>query len=142
MLSDVASSLSQRPSRNATEQLRSFGQRVTPQLRETHSHSQHTRQIRYQVTVIIVPVHYRIARRINCALSNDNDTRLPQLLLWLLHIPQYIIAEATECRVVIVTAPVAGHDHSAAPSRTTSGITTARTLLHYISRIKSRCMRT
>ena len=33
------------------------------------------------VTVVIVTVYHRIARRINCTLSNDNDTRLPQLLL-------------------------------------------------------------
>ena len=46
MLSDVASSLSQRP--NATKQLRFLEQQATPQLQETHSHSQHTRPIRYR----------------------------------------------------------------------------------------------
>ena len=81
MLSDVASSLSQRPSRNATKQLRSLEQRATPQLQETHSHSQHTISICYQAPIIIVTVYHRIARRINCALPNDNGTRLPQLLL-------------------------------------------------------------
>ena len=81
ILSDVASSLSQRPSRNATKQLCSLEQRATPQLQETHSHLQHTRPIRYHVTVGIVTVYHRIARRINCALSTDNDTRLPQLFV-------------------------------------------------------------
>ena len=71
MLSDVASSLSQRPSRNATKQLRSLEQRATPQLQEPHSHSQHTRSICYQVPIIIVTVYHCIARRSNCALSND-----------------------------------------------------------------------
>ena len=71
----------QRPSRNATKQLRPLEQRATSQLQETHSHSQHTRPVCYQVTVVIVTVYHRIARRINCALSNDNGTRLPQRLL-------------------------------------------------------------
>ena len=71
VLFDVASSLSQRPSRNATKQLRSLEQRAAPQLQETHPHSQHTRSICYQVPIIIVTVYHRIARRSNCALSND-----------------------------------------------------------------------
>ena len=45
MLSDVASSMSQRPSRIATKQLRALEQRATPQLQGTHSHSQHMRPI-------------------------------------------------------------------------------------------------
>ena len=81
MLSNVASSLSQRPLRNATKQLHSLEQQATPQLQETHSYLQHTIPIRYKVTVVIVTVHHRIARRINCVLSNDNDARLSQLLL-------------------------------------------------------------
>ena len=81
MRSDVASSLSQRPSRDATKQLRSLEQRATPRLQETHSHSQHTRPICYQVPIIIVIVYHRIARRSNCALSNDKRHVLPQLLL-------------------------------------------------------------
>ena len=71
MLTDVASSLSQGPSRNATKKLRSLEQRATPQLREKHSYSQHTRSICYQVPIIIVTVYHRIARPSNCALSND-----------------------------------------------------------------------
>ena len=64
MLSDAASSLSQCPSWNATKQLQ-----------ETHSHSQHTRSICYQVLIIIVTVYHRIARRSNCALSNNDRLR-------------------------------------------------------------------
>ena len=72
MLTDVASSLSQGPSRNAINQLlRSLEQRATPQLQEKHSYSQHTRSICYQVPIIIVTVYHRIARPSNCALSND-----------------------------------------------------------------------
>ena len=52
-LSDVASSLSRRPSRNATKQLHSLEQRVTKQLQETHSHSQHRRPVCYQVPFFI-----------------------------------------------------------------------------------------
>ena len=110
MLSDIASSLPQRPLRNATKQLRSLEQRATPQIQETFSHLQHTGPIRYQVTVVIVTVYHRIVRRINCVFSNDNEMRLPQFLLWPLHIPQYIRVEAVECRVVIVTAPTAKRD--------------------------------
>ena len=71
ILTDVASSLSQGPSRNATKQLRSLEQRATPQLQENHSYSQHTRSICYQVPVTIVTVYHRIARPSNCSLSND-----------------------------------------------------------------------
>ena len=71
VLTGVASSLSQGPSRNATKQLRSLEQRATPQLQEKHLYSQHTRSICYQVPIIIVPVYHRIARPSNCALSND-----------------------------------------------------------------------
>ena len=71
MLTDVASSLSQGPSRNATKKLRSLEQRATPQLQEKHSDSQHTRSIYYQVPIIIVTVYHRIAQPSNCALSND-----------------------------------------------------------------------
>ena len=39
MLTDVASPLSQRPSRNAIKQLRTLEQRSTPQLQEKHPHS-------------------------------------------------------------------------------------------------------
>ena len=49
MLSDVASSLSQRSSRIATKQLRALKQRATSQLQGTHySHSQHTGPICYR----------------------------------------------------------------------------------------------
>ena len=61
MLLDAALSLSQRPSRNASKQLRSLERRATPQLQETHSHSQPTRPICYQVTIIIVAVYHRIS---------------------------------------------------------------------------------
>ena len=71
MLTDVASSLSQGPSRNAIKQLRSLEQRATPQLQGKHSYSQHTRSICYQVLITIVTVYHRIARPSNCALSND-----------------------------------------------------------------------
>ena len=71
MLTGVASSLSQGPSRNATKKLRSLEQRATPQLQEKHSYSQHTRSICYQVPIIVVTVCHRIARPSNCALSND-----------------------------------------------------------------------
>ena len=71
MLTDVASPLSQRPSRNATKQLRTLQQRPTPQLQEKHSHSQHTRSICYHVPIIIVTVYHRVARRSNYALSNN-----------------------------------------------------------------------
>ena len=71
MISDVVSSLSQRLSWNATKQLHPLEQRVTPQLQETHSHSQHTRPMCYHVTIIIVTVYHRIAQRSNCAHSND-----------------------------------------------------------------------
>ena len=71
MLTDVASSLSQGPSRNATKKLRSLEQRATPQLQEKYSYSQHTRSICYQVPIIIVTVCHRMARPSNCALSND-----------------------------------------------------------------------
>ena len=71
MLTDVASSLSQGPSRNATKKLRSLEQRATPQLHEKHSYSQHTRSICDQVPIIIVTVYPRTARPSNCALSND-----------------------------------------------------------------------
>ena len=71
MLTDVASSLSQRLSWNATKQLRTLEQRPTPQLYEKHSDSQHTRSMSYQVPIIIVTVYHRIARRSNFALSND-----------------------------------------------------------------------
>ena len=71
MLTDVASPLSQRPSRNAAKQLRTLEQRPTPQLQEKHSHSQHTRSICYHVPIIIVTVYHRIARRSNYALSNN-----------------------------------------------------------------------
>ena len=81
MLSDVASSLSQRPSRNATKQLRPLEQRATPQLQETHSHPQHTRSVCYQVPITIVTVYHRIARRINCALSNDKRHAATSALL-------------------------------------------------------------
>ena len=72
MLTDVASSFSQGPSRNATKQLLpSLEQRATPQLQEKYSYSQHTRSICYQVPIIIVTVYHRIARPSNCGLSND-----------------------------------------------------------------------
>ena len=71
MLTAVASSLSQGPSRNATKKLRSLEQRATPQVQEKYSYSQHTRSICYQVPIIIVTVYHRIARPSNCALSND-----------------------------------------------------------------------
>ena len=71
MLTDVASSLSQRLSWNATKELRTLEQRPTPQLYEKHSYSQHTRSMSYQVPIIIVTVYHRIARRSNFALSND-----------------------------------------------------------------------
>ena len=143
ILTDVASSLSQGPSRNATKQLRSLEQRATPQLQEKHSYSQHTRSICYQVPVTIVTVYHRIARPSNCALANDERrAATPQLLLRLLHIPQYIRAEAIECRVVIAASPVTERDQATAPSQTTSNTTTARTLPEYIFRIKSRCRRT
>ena len=71
MLTGIASSLSQGPSRSATKKLRSLEQRATPQLQEKHSYSQHTRSIYYQVPIIIVTVYHRIARSSNCALSND-----------------------------------------------------------------------
>ena len=71
MLTDVASSLSQRLSWNATKQLRTLGQRPTPQLHEKHSNSQHTRSMSYQVPIIIVTVYHRIARRSNFVHSND-----------------------------------------------------------------------
>ena len=71
MLTDVASSLSQGPSRNATKKLRSLEQRATSQLKEKYPYSQHTRSICYQVPIIIVTVYHRIARPSNCALSND-----------------------------------------------------------------------
>ena len=74
MLSNVASSLSQCPLRNATKQLRSLEQRATPQLQETHSHSQHTRPISYQMIVVIATVYHRIARR-TTALSRTTTTR-------------------------------------------------------------------
>ena len=68
MLTDVASPLSQRPSRNAIKQLRTLEQRSTPQLQEKHSH---TRSICYHVPIIIVTVYHRVARRSNYALSNN-----------------------------------------------------------------------
>ena len=71
MLTGVASSLSQGPSRNATTKLRSLEQRETLQLHEKHLYSQHTRSIYYQVPIIIVTVYHRIAQPSNCALSND-----------------------------------------------------------------------
>ena len=71
MLTGVASSLSQGPSRDATKKLRSLGQRATPQLQEKHLYTQHTRSICYQVPIIIVTGYHRIARPSNCALSND-----------------------------------------------------------------------
>ena len=71
MRTDVATSLSQGPSRNSTTQLRSLEQRATRQLKEKHSYSQHTRSICYQVPIIIVTVYHCIARPSNCALSND-----------------------------------------------------------------------
>ena len=71
MLTDVASSFSQGPSRNATKQLRSLEQRATPQLPENHSDSQYTRSICYQVPIVIATVYHCIARPSNCALSND-----------------------------------------------------------------------
>ena len=74
MLSNAASSLSQCPLRNATKQLRSLEQRATPQLQETHSHSQHKRPISYQMTVVIATVYHRIARR-TTALSRTTTTR-------------------------------------------------------------------
>ena len=77
MLTDVASSLSQGPSRNATKKLRSLEQRATPQLQEKYSYSQHTRSICYQVTIIIVTVYHRIARPSNFALSNDERHAAP-----------------------------------------------------------------
>ena len=93
MLSDVASSLSQCPSRNATKQLRSLEQRAAPQLQETHLHSQHTRSMYYQLPIIIVTVYHCIARRSNCALSNDNrhaaTSASPMTLLILLYNPLF-----------------------------------------------------
>ena len=77
MLTDVASSLSQGPSRNATKQLRSLEKRATSQLQEKHSYSQHTRSICYQVPIIIVAVYHRIARPSYCALSNDERHAAP-----------------------------------------------------------------
>ena len=71
MLTHVASSLSQSPSRNATKQMRSLEQRATPQLQEIHSYSQHTRSLSYQVPIVVATVYHRIARPSNCALSND-----------------------------------------------------------------------
>ena len=71
MLTDVASSLSQGPSRDATKLLRPLEQRATPQLQEKHSDSQHTRSICYQVPIVIATVYNRIARPSNCALLND-----------------------------------------------------------------------
>ena len=71
MLTDVASSLSQGPSRNATKQLRSLEQRATSQLQEKCSYSQHTRSKCCQMPIIIVTVYHHIARPSNCALSND-----------------------------------------------------------------------
>ena len=72
MLTDVASSLSQGPSRNATKQMRSLEQRATPHLQEIHSsYSQHTRSLCYQMPIVVATVYHRIARPSNCALSND-----------------------------------------------------------------------
>ena len=75
MLSNVASSLSQRPSRSATKQLCPLEHRATPRLPETLPH---TNISSLAHTIGVLPRahhHYRNTRRgarpSNCALSND-----------------------------------------------------------------------
>ena len=150
-------------------------------MQETHPHPQHTRPICYQVTVIIVTVYHRIARRTNRALSKRQRYAATSASPKTATHPLIYRAEAIQCRVVIVTAPVTKRDQAncalsnnerhhdcqnaptlyiqhktpmyknvmlsnvasslsqrpsrsatkqTAPSRTTSGTTTARTLPH------------
>ena len=143
MLTDVASSLSQGPSRNATKKLRSLEQRATPQLQEKHSYSQHTRSICYQVPTIIVTVYHRIARPSNCALSNDErhaaTSASPTTVT---HPPICKSGKLSDVASPLSHCPVTERDQANVPSPTTRNTTTARTLPQYIFRIKSRCRRT
>ena len=136
MLSDVASSLSQRPPRNATKQLHSLEQRATPQLQETHETDMLPGD-RYHCHSISSHSATNQLR----SLERQRHAATSAYPMIVTHPPIYK-RKLSNVASSLSQRPSRSVTKQTAPSRTTSDTTAARTFPHYKFRLKARCIRT